>query len=43
MKGNREENLLYGITATIWFERGIIYMQDLLNHEGKFLSLQEFR
>ena len=25
-----------------WFERGIYYVQDLLNEDGKFLSLDEF-
>ena len=25
-----------------WFERGIYYVQDLLNEKGKFLSLDEF-
>ena len=25
-----------------WFERGIYYVQDLLNENGKFLSLDEF-
>ena len=26
-----------------WFEKGIFLVQDLLNEEGKFLSLQEFQ
>ena len=25
-----------------WFERGIYYVQDLLNEDGKFFSLDEF-
>ena len=27
----------------IWFEKGIYLVQDLLNEDGKFLSLQEFQ
>ena len=26
-----------------WFEKGIYLVQDLLNEDGKFLSLQEFQ
>ena len=26
-----------------WFEKGIFLVQDLLNEDGKFLSLQEFQ
>ena len=42
---NNREMKIEGITLfwKAWFEKGIYLVQDLLNEDGKFLSLQEFQ
>ena len=52
MEETQEENLYYETTWTYqltrtlfwktWFERGIYYVEELLNEDGKFLLLDKF-